>query len=91
MRCSAKGQDDSGCANFLNPDTQVYVPTVVADFLLGVCYYARNAEAFGWEDAARDWGKYLEPGGFCDELHVPTREEVRSVPFKTTVSWCRRS
>jgi hypothetical protein len=60
--------------SMLAPETQHYVYTIVAEHLLAVCYYALN---YGDDPAFTAWVKYTRSGGYCRELDIPTRDEVR--------------
>lgn len=77
ITCVSKGQAQSHndrCGGYLGSVTQMYVPYVVAQHMLAVCYYATNyADEF---KVFEPWRTYVRGNGFCGDIKVPTRDEI---------------
>jgi hypothetical protein len=73
----AKGQATSfndRCGGALGSVTQHYVPYVISQHLLAVCYYGTNyADEFTVFDTYRE---YVRANGYCNDIKVPTKEQV---------------
>jgi len=77
ITCVAKGQAQNfndRCGGYLANVTQMYVPYVLAQHMLAVCYYGTNYsdefKVFG------DYRTYVRGNGYCTDIKVPTREEI---------------
>jgi hypothetical protein len=77
ITCTQPGQAknfNDRCGGHLGSVTQHYVPYVIAQHLLAVCYYgsnyARDFEVF------KDYQEYVGGNGYCTDIRVPTREQV---------------
>ena len=77
ITCVAKGQATSfndRCGGALGSVTQHYVPYVISQHLLAVCYYGTNyADEFTVFDTYRE---YVRANGYCNDIKVPTKEQV---------------
>ena len=77
ITCTAKGQAtgfNDRCGGYLGSVTQMYVPYVIAQHLLAVCYYGANyADASPVFDSYRP---YVRGTGYCTDIKVPTKDEV---------------
>jgi len=77
ITCVQKGQATSfndRCGGSLGSVTQHYVPYVISQHLLAVCYYGKNyADEFTVFDTYRE---YVRANGYCDDIKVPTKEQV---------------
>lgn len=77
ITCVAKGQAanfNDRCGGYLANVTQMYVPYVVAQHMLAVCYYGTNyADEF---KVFEGWRSYVRGDGYCADIKVPTREEI---------------
>ena len=79
ITCVAKGQAKDftdRCGGALGSVTQHYVPYVIAQHLLAVCYYGANYASD--IPAFQEYAKYLRSGGYCKDIRVPSRAEVES-------------
>ncbi len=79
ITCVAKGQAKDftdRCGGYLGSVTQQYVPYVIAQHLLAVCYYGSNYA--GELSAFDDYRKYVRGNGYCKDIRVPTKEQVAS-------------
>ena len=65
-----------GCQRYLTERTQRYVVMVMARHLMATCYYAEN---YPENTVFQRYAAYTGPGGFCEELDVPTAASVRDV------------
>jgi hypothetical protein len=77
ITCVAKGQAQNfndRCGGYLANVTQMYVPYVLAQHMLAVCYYGTNYsddfKVFG------DYRTYVRGNGYCKDIKVPTRDEI---------------
>lgn len=61
------------CGSYLPAVTQTYVPYVIAQHLLAVCYYGKN---YADLPEFAPYAKYTV--GYCDAIKVPTAEEVQA-------------
>jgi hypothetical protein len=61
------------CGGYLPSVTQTYVPYVIAQHLLAVCYYGAY---YADEPAFAPYAKYTV--GYCRNIKVPTPDEVRA-------------
>lgn len=77
ITCTQKGQATSfndRCGGKLGSVTQHYVPYVIAQHLLAVCYYGTNyADEFTVFD---DYRPFVRGNGYCTGIRVPTKEQV---------------
>jgi hypothetical protein len=77
ITCTAKGQSTGfldRCGGYLGSVTQQYVPYVIAQHLLAVCYYGAN---YAGEYSVFDgYKQYVRGNGFCTDIKVPTKEEI---------------
>jgi hypothetical protein len=77
ITCVAKGQAQGfsdRCGGYLGSVTQHYVPYVIAQHLLAVCYYGANyADEFTVFDTYRS---FVRGTGYCTDIRVPTKEQV---------------
>lgn len=77
ITCVQKGQAENfndRCGGYLGNVTQHYVPYVIAQHLLAVCYYGANyADEFTMFD---DYRQYVRGNGYCKDIEVPTKEQV---------------
>ena len=77
ITCVQKGQATSfadACGGHVPSVTQHYVPYVIAQHLLAVCYYGTNyADEFSVFD---DYRQYARGNGYCSDIRVPTKEQV---------------
>lgn len=64
---------NSTCDGYLPSVTQTYVPYVIAQHLLAVCYYGAY---YADEPAFAPYAKYSV--GYCRSIKVPTPDEVRA-------------
>lgn len=63
------------CEGSLGSVTQVYVPYVIAQHMLAVCYYGTNyADEF---PAFAEFRNYVRGTGYCTDIDVPTKEEIQ--------------
>ena len=74
IRC-AKWSEGKPCGAAYMAETQHYAYNIVAQHLLAACYYGRN---YGEDPAFQPYRKYLGSDGYCDEMDIPTKEEVRA-------------
>lgn len=77
ITCTEKGQignQNNRCGGKLGSITQYYVPYVIAQHLLAVCYYGKNYADDN--KAFSDYRQFLRGNGYCTDIKVPTREEV---------------
>ncbi|MDP2314745.1 MAG: hypothetical protein Q8P41_17710 [Pseudomonadota bacterium] len=62
------------CGGSLGSVTQHYVPYVISQHLLAVCYYGSNyADEFTVFDSYRE---FVRANGYCNDIRVPTKEQV---------------
>ncbi len=61
------------CGSYLPAVTQTYVPYVIAQHLLAVCYYGKNYSSL---PEFASYAKYTV--GYCAAIKVPTSEEVQA-------------
>jgi hypothetical protein len=78
ITCVQKGQAtgfNDRCGGYLGSVTQHYVPYVIAQHFLAVCYYGANyADKYNAFDQYRE---FVRGSGYCTEIRVPTREQVQ--------------
>ncbi|MDP2309660.1 MAG: hypothetical protein Q8P18_26810 [Pseudomonadota bacterium] len=77
ITCVAKGQAtdfNDRCGGFLGSVTQHYVPYVISQHLLAVCYYGANyADEF---TVFAPYRTFVRSNGYCNDIKVPTKEQV---------------
>ncbi len=64
---------NAGCGGYLPSVTQTYVPYVIAQHMLAVCYYGQN---YSEMPEFAPYAKYTV--GYCSRIGVPTPEAVRA-------------
>lgn len=72
------GGDRKGSA--LPPETQHYAYTIIAEHLLAVCYYGQNYA--DQHKVFADYKQYTKGGGYCNDLKIPTSDEVKAYKGK---------
>jgi hypothetical protein len=76
ITCTAAGQAKDHldrCGGALGNVTQKYVPYVIAQHLLAVCYYGTN---YADDEAFAPYRQYVRGNGYCTDIDVPSREDV---------------
>ena len=74
LKCESN-HSKSWCGSSFPPEGQHYVHQIVGQHFLAVCYYAKN---YANDPAFKDWTRFLGDGNFCDEMAIPTSQEVRN-------------
>ena len=74
IRCPV-WDDPKPCGAAYMAETQHYAYNIVAQHLLAACYYARN---YGENPAFTPYRKFTGSGGYCENMDIPTKEEVRA-------------
>ncbi len=68
-KCPDAASVSDGCQRYMMTATQGYAVKVVAQHLMAMCYYA---QAYPENPVFERWQKYTGPGGYCEELDVPS-------------------
>jgi hypothetical protein len=76
ITCTQPGQAKDHldrCGGVLGNVTQKYVPYIVAQHLLAVCYYGTN---YADDEAFAPYRAYVRGNGYCKDIKVPSREDI---------------